>query len=44
MIDRKVDHKDIKSIVDSKVDRIELLEKFILKTEFDISRDSINEM
>jgi hypothetical protein len=44
IIDRKVDHKDLKSITDSKADRIELLEKFILKTEFDLARDSINEI
>ena len=44
IIDRKVDHKDLKSITDSKADRIELLEKFTLKTEFDLARDSINEI
>lgn len=44
MIDRKVDHKDLKAVVDNKADKNDFLEKFALKTEYDLVRDSINEL
>ena len=35
IIERKVDHKELQGVVDSKVDRQEILEKYVYKNEFD---------
>jgi len=33
-----VDHKDLKSVIDNKADRVDLLEKYALKQEYDEMR------
>jgi len=38
LIDRKVDHKDLKSVIDNKADRVDLMEKYALKQEYDEMR------
>jgi hypothetical protein len=44
LIDRKVDHKDLKAVIDNKADKTDFYDKFALKTEYDLVRDSINEI
>lgn len=43
-IDRKVDHKDLKQVIDSKADRVELVEKYAQKSEHDEVRDQFMEL
>lgn len=38
LIDRKVDHKDLKAVVDNKADRVDLMEKYALKQDYDEMR------
>lgn len=34
-VERKVDHKDLKMVIDEKADRQELMDKFVFRNEFD---------
>lgn len=43
-IDRKVDHKDLKQVIDNKADRAELVEKYAVKAEYDEVRDQFMEL
>ena len=44
VIDRKVDHKDLKQVIDTKADRTELVEKYAIKSEYDEVRDQFMDL
>lgn len=38
IIERKVDHKDLKMVIDEKADRQELMEKFVFRNDYEALR------
>ena len=39
MIERKADHKDLRNLIDSKLDKTEAFESFIFKQEFEVLKN-----
>jgi hypothetical protein len=44
IIDRKVDHKDLKMVVDEKADRQELMEKFVFRNDYEALRSQTEDL
>ena len=44
LIDRKVDHNDLKSFMDNKVGRNEIHDKFVFKSEYDVLRQQFEDI
>lgn len=44
LIERKVDHNDMKTFMDNKVGRNEISDKFVFKSEYDVLRQQFEDM
>jgi hypothetical protein len=44
MIERKVDHKDMKMVIDEKADRSEIKDKFVLRNDFEQLREQSHDV